>query len=157
MKRITAIISLIAVILTLGACSGKSVDINSLKENMIKADNTLPDMKTVTNEDENPDTLFASMSDMDYSKIESFFLCYSSDGSPYEIAAVTVKDKGDIKALEESLNDHIKNRIQLYRNYAPENVDKAEKAIVLTNDATAALIMCDKRDEVKKAFENAFK
>ena len=94
---------------------------------------------------------------MDYSKIESFFLCYSSDGSPYEIAAVTVKDKGDIKALEESLNDHIKNRIQLYRNYAPENVDKAEKAIVLTNDATAALIMCDKRDEVKKAFENAFK
>ena len=144
-------------VFTLGSCGSKGVDFNSLKENMMSADDSLPSMKTVSDKSENAETLFKSLSDFDYSGIESFFLAYASDGSPYEIAAVKLKDAGDLEKLETTLNNHIGDRVRLYKNYAPEYAKKAEKAIVISKDNIAALIMSDKSDEVKKAFEKSFK
>ena len=129
MKRLIAFISAIALLITLASCGSTSnVDINSLKENMISVAKDLPNMKTVTSGDENADTVFKSMSDLDYGKVDSYFLSYSADGSPYEIAAVTVKNSGDVNDFEASLREHIDSRISLYEDYAPEYVKAAQKA-----------------------------
>ena len=158
MKKVIAIISAFALILTLASCSGASnVDINSLKENMLSSAENLPNMKTVTSADENASSVFQSLSDLDYGKVASYFLSYSADGSPYEIAAVTVKNGSDVGEFEASLREHINSRISLYEDYAPEYAKTAQKAEIVKSGTTVALIMCDNTDDVKQAFESSFK
>lgn len=51
-----------------------------------------------------------------------------------------------------SLKEHIQDRINVFSQYAPEQVKKAENAITFKSGSYAVLIICDKQDEVKKAF-----
>ena len=56
MKKIISIFALIFMVLTLGSCGSKSADFNSIKENMMSADDSLPSMKTVSDKSENAET-----------------------------------------------------------------------------------------------------
>ncbi len=158
MKRIIAIILLLATMTAAASCSsGGNVDFNSIKENMVSSAVSLPEMKTISDESERAETLFSSLSKLDYEKVEDFFFTYSADGSPYELAAIRLKRADDLPECEKSLSEHIKSRVSLYKNYAPENVEKAEKAQVISGENVAALIMCDNPEDVKKAFYSAVK
>ena len=120
---------------------------------MLSADKSLPEMKTVTDKDENAADLFGYLSDFDYDKVEAYFLSYAADGQSYEIAVVALKDADDAEALKSTLKKHCKNRVNLYQSYAPDQVRRAEAAELAVSGGYVALIMCDDQEAVKKAFQ----
>jgi hypothetical protein len=129
------------------------VSMYDLRKAMLDAQPGLPEMSSVSSSDENAADLFAYLSDLDYSKVEGFFLTYSADGKTAdEIAVVCLKDTADLPALEKSLQAHLKGRVDLYKTYAPEIVEQASAAELVPQGRYVALIMCADRAAVKAAF-----
>ena len=101
---------------------------------------------------EDAEDLFSYISDMDYTKVDKFFVSYSKEGNADEIAVIAVKDEADAADAEKSLKAHVQDRINVFTQYAPDQVKKAEKAEIFTSGKYAVLIICDKQADVKKAF-----
>lgn len=135
-------------------CGGSSdtVSMFDLRTAMEAADDTLGEMLSADSSEEDAEDLFAYISDMDYSKVDKFFVSYSNEGVADEIAVIALKDASDAQEAEKSLEKHVQDRINVFSQYAPEQVKKAENAITFKNGRYAVLIICDKQDEVKKAF-----
>ena len=157
MKRVILIITAICVLLAFTACSAQpasDIDVIGTGKAMVDADENIPAMKSVSSESDDAAGLFASLSDMDYGKVASYYLAYAADGTAYEIAIVALKDTADVKECEKSLQAHIESRIKLYKAYTPEEVPRAEKAEIVTRDNCVALIMSDNNPAVKAVFKN---
>lgn len=155
MKRIICVICALAMCLSVCACGEKTqkIDMHELQKSMVDADKSLPEMKISGSWDENAEKAFSYISDMEYNKIHGFFLAYAADGMAYEIAVVQLKDKSDAAAMEESLNEHVQTRVQMYKTYEPEQVDRASDAKVETIGDCVLLIMCDSPQNVETAFK----
>ncbi len=157
LKRLTALLSagcLMAVCCT--GCKEEQkpvVSMYDLSRAMLAADDTLPDMSYVSNSDENASELFGYLSDMDYALVESYFLSYSSEGLADEIAVIAVKDAADVETAKKSIEAHVEDRVGLYTQYDPSQTERAEDALVFTSGQYAVLIISEKQDEVKTAFE----
>ena len=158
MKRIFCLI--LAAALLLCGCGAKEaqqpapmVSMYDLQKAMLAAEPNLPEMKTVSSSDENAAELFGYLSSASYDKVEGFFLAYAADGTAYEIAVVALKDAADVPAMTDSLKAHLNDRVLLYKNYAPEQLKRAERAQILSNGRYVALVMCDDRAAVQAAFE----
>lgn len=136
------------------ACGGSSdtVSMYDLRTAMEAADDTLGEMLSADSSSEDAEDLFAYISDMDYGKVDKFFVSYSNEGSADEIAVIALKNASDAQEAEKSLKKHVQERINVFSQYAPDQVRKAEKAITFKDGKYAVLIICDKQDEVKKAF-----
>ncbi len=180
MKRLICLILMLLTAAALSACSGDSgSDVTSpgeettaeaetaaLPENteaealsmydlskaMCAADDTLPEMSRISSSDTNAAELFSYFSKMDYEKVDAYFLSYSAAGTAEEIGVIALKDEKDADACKKSLDDHVQDRINLYKTYAPEQVQRAEKAVIVTAGRYVALIMSDKKDAVTEAF-----
>ena len=170
MKRSISILLTLAALLTLlcgcgakdAAKTGESTDIApetavsmyDLRKAMLEQDKNLPEMSAVSSIDEKADELFTYLSDMDYSKVESYFLTFAADGTSYEIAVVALKQRSDLSELQSSLRKHVEGRVNLYKSYAPEQVARAEGAEIVSSGRYVALIMCDDQAAVKAAFQS---
>lgn len=157
---------LLAALLLLAGCAGPvqkpedesteavpMVSMYELRKAMLEAQPGLPDMTAVSSSDENAGALFAYLSELDYEKVEGYFLAYSSDGkTANEFAVVCLKDPADLPALEATLKAHVQGRVSLYKSYAPELVEQASAAEIVTEGRYMALIMCEDRAAVKAAF-----
>ena len=129
------------------------VSLYELRKSMLAAQPDLPEITAVSSSDENAGELFAYLSDLDYEKVEGYFLAYASDGkTANEFAVVCLKDPADLPALTTTLKAHVQGRVSLYRTYAPELVEQASAAEIVTEGRYAALIMCEDRAAVKAAF-----
>lgn len=117
------------------------------------------DMTYVSSSDRDAEKNFGYLSDMDYSKIDSFFMYFSSDGakSADEIAVITVKDGKDAGEALNSLKDHLEYRKSLYRTYGADQMPKLNRAVTVSKGNCAALIVCDDNSAVRAAFENYLK
>ncbi len=135
-------------------CGGSSsaVSMYDLRTAMEAADDTLGEMLSADSSEDDAEDLFAYISDMDYSKVDKFFVSYSNEGTADEIAVIAVKNASDAQEAVNSLKEHVQDRINVFSQYAPEQVKKAENAITFKSGNYAVLIICDKQDEVKKAF-----
>ena len=156
--KMTALFAAVLMILSLAACGtpdDKAVDVYALADEMAAAVE-LPEMLNINKGDSKEVKGFAAISDLDYSKVNEFSLMYSSDGSAYELAVIKLGDASDMKKLEASLKEHIEKRVKQYRQYDAEEVPRAESAVVVTNGAYAALIMCDDTAAAKTVFDKAF-
>lgn len=157
MKQIICVL-LTAVLLMAGCAAAEPeeakpvVSLYDLRVAMTEKDPTLPAMTAVSSSDENAAELFGYLSDLDYEKVEGYFLSYASEGAAYEIAVVCLKDASDIPALEASLKVHVQGRVNLYKNYAPEQVERAQATRIVSEGRYAALIMCSEQDAVQAAF-----
>lgn len=156
MKKRAGIL-LLLLCLTLSACGGQAdapaVSVYDLQKNMLEADDTLPEMLTVNSNAEDGEELFSYLSDLDYDKVAGYFLAYSADGMADEIAVIVTKDPKDAPEAEASLKRHVQGRVELYRNYEPEQVQRVEGAVVFSKDACAVLIISDKPEAARGAFE----
>ena len=165
-RRITCIVLALTMFLSLfSACGGvistdeteevpadaPTVDMKELGAAMRSADPSFPQMTNLDSSEEKASKLFIYISEMDYSKVDGYFLSYADDGASYELAVIAVKDRGDVREAEASLKEHLESRINLYKNYSPENLPNAEAALVGTNGRYAYLIMCDDPNAVKAA------
>lgn len=133
------------------------VSMYDLQKDMLAKDDSIPEMMTVSGSDEKADELFAYLSDIDYEKVEGYYLAYAADGSAYEIAVVALRDESEVPALKESLKKHVEGRVNLYKSYAPDQVERAEKALITDSGRYVALIMCEDQSAVKAAFEAGVK
>lgn len=131
----------------------KSIDMQALENSMVSADKTLPEMKVSGSWDENAEKAFSYISDLEYNKIHGFFLAYAADGMAYEIAVVQLKDKSDASAMADSLREHVRSRVQMYKTYEPEQVQRAESAVVKNDGDCALLIMSDAPQNAETAFK----
>ncbi len=158
-KRTGAVLALLCLSLSLCACGGQrsakltAVSIYDLQKSMLEADDTLPEMLTVNSSAEDGEELFHYLSDLDYSKVAGYFLAYAADGMADEIAVIVTKDPKDAPEAEASLKRHVEGRLELYRNYEPEQVRRAEGAVIFSKDACAVLIISDRPEAARGAFE----
>lgn len=155
MKRIICVICALAMCLSVCACGEKTqkIDMYELQKSMVSADKSLPEMKISGSWDENAEKAFSYISDMEYNKIHGFFLAYAADGMAYELAVVQLKDKSDAGEMEDSLNEHVQTRVQMYKTYEPEQVQRAENAVVKTVGDCVLLIMSDSPENAETAFK----
>mgnify|MGYP001114077082 CR=1 FL=1 len=133
-KRMVCALCAVMLAFSLCACGEKtkSIDMQALENSMVSADKTLPEMKVSGSWDENAEKAFSYISDLEYNKIHGFFLAYAADGMAYEIAVVQLKDKSDASAMADSLREHVQSRVQMYKTYEPQQVQRAESAVVKT-------------------------
>lgn len=155
MKRIICVICALAMCLSVCACGEKTqkIDMYELQKSMVSADKSLPEMKISGSWDENAEKAFSYISDMEYNKIHGFFLAYAADGMAYELAVVQLKDRSDAGAMEDSLNEHVQTRVRMYKTYEPEQVQRAENAVVKTVGDCVLLIMSDSPENAETAFK----
>ena len=154
-KRMVCALCAVMLAFSLCACGEKtkSIDMQALENSMVSADNTLPEMKVSGSWDENAAKAFSYISDLGYNKIHGFFLAYAADGMAYEIAVVQLKDKSDASAMADSLREHVQSRVQMYKTYEPQQVQRAESAVVKTDGDCVLLIMSDAPQNAETAFK----
>lgn len=155
-KKIICALCAVALSLSLCACAGEDTNelsMYELEKSMLAADDSLPEMKATGSWEDNAENAFAYLSDLDYGKIRGFFLAYAADGMAYEIAVVQLKDKSDAEALTDSLNAHVQSRVQMYKTYEPEQVQRAENAVIKTDGDCVLLIMSDAPQKSESAFK----
>lgn len=154
-KRIVCALCAVMLALSLCACGEKtkSIDMQALENSMVSADKTLPEMKVSGSWEENAEKAFSYISDLEYNKIHGFFLAYAADGMAYEIAVVQLKDKSDASTMADSLREHVRSRVQMYKTYEPQQVQRAESAVVKTDGDCVLLIMSDAPQNAETAFK----
>ncbi len=150
----------VCLVVSLASCGGEetspdalTVSMYDLRVAMLSADGGLPEMLSVSSADESAKDSFLHLSDLEYDKVDGYFLSYAKDGSAYEIAVVAVKDPSDAPEARSSLERHLEGRKNLYKNYSPEDLPLAEAAEVGASGRYVYLIMCSDRDAVKDAME----
>ena len=148
---------LAAVLLGISLCAcgekTKSIDMQALENSMVSADKSLPEMKVSGSWDENAEKAFSYISDLEYNKIHGFFLAYAADGLAYEIAVVQLKEKSAASAMADSLREHVRSRVQMYKTYEPQQMQRAESAVVKTDGDCVLLIMSDAPQNAETAFK----
>ena len=159
MKRVLSCILLLVCLLLLGACKNEQtpdVSLYDLSRTMLSA-TEFGEMNYVSSSDDAAKDLFTYISDMDYEKVNRFFLSYAKDGkgNADEIAVIEVKDKADLDTAVKSLNAHLQKRINLYRTYDPTQSAKIEKGEVFTEAGLAILIVSEDNAAVKSACVSA--
>lgn len=154
-KRMVCALCAVMLSLSLCACGEKtkSIDMQALENSMVSADKSLPEMKVSGSWEENSEKAFSYISDLEYNKIHGFFLAYAADGMAYEIAVVQLKDKSDASAMADSLREHVRSRVQMYKTYEPQQVQRAESAVVKTDGDCVLLIMSDAPQNAETAFK----
>ena len=169
MRKLLLILCTAALIICSGCGSGaKTVSMYDLCKTMEAAESSLPDMLYASSADSgssdddkdktDKNTIkqnFENISDMEYGKVDSYFVSYSREGKADEITVIAVKDPKDVQEAKESLERHRQNRIKLLQQYEPREVKRMEDGLIFTKAQYAVLIICDHPDGVRKAFENA--
>lgn len=160
-KTVSIIASLLLITALLCSCSGKSseaISMYDLSGTMMAAAPSLGEMSYVSSEDEDAENLIKHVIDTDYSKIDSFYVSYSSDGTlADEITVIAAKNKKDTAEIKSALEEHLESRKNLYKTYGPEQLKKLESAELFTSGQYAVLIVCDEASQVKKAFSDYMK
>lgn len=156
--RCTSLILAAAITMTMAGCSTpkqeEMVSMYDLGKAMLSADEDFPDMSTALSSSDTAEDLFGYLSDMDYSKVEGFFLGYSSEGKADEVAVICTKQQADTNEAVKELNEHVQGRVNLYNTYSPEQAPRAQSAEVFADGRYAVLIISDHPEQVKKAFSD---
>jgi len=160
-KKVISVLSALLICACLCSCSAKSenaVSLYDLKNVMAAATDRFSDMTYASSEDSNPESVFANVSDMSYSKVDSFCVYYATNGTGNadEIAIIQVKNKNDLTDARKSLEAHLEKRKSLYSTYDKSQLKKLEGARVVTGGNCAALIVGDEADKIASAFNDYF-
>jgi len=163
-KRIFVSVLTVCILLNicLCACSGgkkSTVSMYDLKNAMAGATENFSDMTYASSEDADAEGVFANVSDMDYSKVESFFIYYATNGTGNsdEIAVIQVKNASDLDLAKQSLEAHLQKRTALYSTYDKSQLKKLEAAKTVVSGNCAALIVADDTEKIANAFSDFLK
>lgn len=162
--KLVCILCMIAVVMLTACGSGDTgeaqavckYDLQTLGDRMVSVDTTLPAMKTVSSEQDNAELKFTALSDLDYELVDGFYYAYAEDGSAPEIAVICLKKSTDAAKLMESLKKHLSDRTGTMSEYAPDQVELVEKAVVTNQGAYVTMIVSEKNGLVQKEFKDAF-
>lgn len=133
-----------------------TVDPETIVRAMLAVDTTLPKMVERSSSDDSAKDNFFYLSDLDYSKVGSYFYAYADAGTAEEMAVVKLKDKSDAAALMESLHEHVKARQGTFEEYDPEQVPLTENAVVTSQGRYVVLIVSKKNGLAQNEFKKFF-
>lgn len=156
------IISLFLALIVLAGCgntnssAGADINLYDMQKAMVDAGESFPNMITVNNNDTDAKKNFGYISDMDYSKINGYFLSYSSDGLADEIVVIRTSSGNDTKEALESLKAHMEDRIKLYDQYEPEQAVRARNGRTFSKGNYAVLVISEDYEKIKAAFDGMF-
>ena len=156
-KTIAFLLCVLTFALLLCGCSktpANDVSLFDLKEAMLAA-TSFGDMAYVSSEDKDARTYLATVSDLDFDKVDAFSITYAKDGkgNADELVVIRVKDAADTPLALASLQAHLKTRQSIYATYDPTQSEKIGKGIAFSKGSYAVLIVSDDNAAVKKAFE----
>ncbi|NLL93109.1 MAG: DUF4358 domain-containing protein [Clostridiales bacterium] len=150
-----------AVLFSFTACGeDKNEDKYSVKGLMDKVTNSmtdLPPMLTVSYGDENAESVFSYLSDIDYSKVKDFIFKYSEEGLADEIAIIQLKDEADASSVVEELKTRITIRRSTFITYNESEVMKFNGAKAKNIGNYCILIIGNQASNGIYDFEGAFK
>ena len=138
-----------------GKTDNGEISMYDLTKKIMESEDSLPAMTTVNSSASDANRLFACVSEMDYSKIDSFLLAYSTEGKADEIAVIKLKDEADINELIDSLKVHLKDRKGIYESYDTSQLSRVEDASLYSKGSYAVLIICDNKKNVKSVIDEA--
>lgn len=166
MKKLLLITAILVMLLSfLCSCSkkeephkelSKAIDINALLEDMTKAAGDLPDMTTFSSKDEDAQSTFNFLCDLNYEKVDSFLITYASEATSEEIFIIHLKDANDIPIAKSSLENRIKARRTAFNTYLPTEVAKIDNAQITSYGNYIALIICPTTQSTVDAFQQFF-
>ncbi|MBQ7726802.1 MAG: DUF4358 domain-containing protein [Clostridia bacterium] len=160
MKKLVSLFASCALVLVaLSGCGERAtrkISMYDLSRAMLDAGD-FKQMSYASSSDQEPQDLFANVSDLDYGKVESFFISYASDGNGNadEIVVIRVNSTKNLQEAVLSLKKHLETRKSLYATYDPTQSEKLSNGIVFSQEDFAVLIVSDGNDQVHAAF-NAF-
>lgn len=133
-----------------------SIDLNALREAMLLADTTLPDMKLSTNDDAQAELAFGGVSDFAYDRVNAYFYAFAPDGGAQEIVVVELKDASDAAVCMDSFHEHIEFRRGVLAEYAPDQIQLLDSAVITRSGKYVTLIISEKSGLVQQAFKGFF-
>ena len=137
--------------------TGDAVDMSSLFDNMLAADNKLPEMTVVSSETDGASSYFSSLCDFDYDEVSCFYYAASSDGTASEIALIKLNDPLKASSLMKSLKSHISARRDAFVNYNASQVEYLDDAVLIHEKNYVALIISPQPGSIRNVFGEAFK
>lgn len=162
MKKITALVMAVLMMLSLCACGGKDGD-KKVKKGDITAKMLVEATLQQTSfdkadliysmEDENFSARFEYFYGIDVSLVSDAAIACSSSSKADEISILKTAKDTDINELTAALENRCAIQKASYELYSPECVDMLNNALIFTNGDYAILIVSDKNDELKSALE----
>lgn len=132
-----------------------NVNLAELASNIAKEAGKLPEMSTYSSEDKDAKDWFTYLCDLDYSKVDQYYISYSSSGSAEEIFLIKLKNSDDIGFATMALKDRIVNRTSQFELYLPGEVSKLSSAKIISKGNYVGLIICSDLYSAQKTFEAA--
>lgn len=158
--RLTAFVCVMLLAAGTIGCGGKeaareetTADMQALRESMLAADTTLPEMKVATSDDDQAELNFTTFSDFSYERVQSYFYAYAADGGTQEVAVVQLKDTADAAALMNSMQAHLEDRKGALTAYAPDQLSLVDHAVIKQKGSLVAMIISEKSGLIQQAFE----
>lgn len=133
--------------------SAPTISLQTLNETITKNAGNLPEMATYTSQSEDAEDWFNYLCDFNYSKIDQYYISYSSSGSAEEIFLLKVKNEADVPFAVNALQNRITSRTSTFKMYLPAEVSKLSSAVVVSKGNYVALLICPDQYSAKKAFE----
>lgn len=157
MKKSIIAICLLFVLFVPSSCGKKTaldVSMYDLSRAMLGA-TEFGEMSYVSSSDSDPADLLSNVSDIDYSKVSSFFIAYAKEGkgNADEIVVISVKDPADAEAAKASLERHLETRKSMYATYDPTQSEKIGAGVVFTRNNFAVLTVSGDNGAVRAAFD----
>ena len=148
MRRLLPLFLTGLLILALAGCGGnetspaQTADMEAMQTALLAADPTLPEMRSITGQVGDAETLFTYVSDLPYEKVDDFLLSYSAEG------------KAD--AVKQALQDFVTHEQMSMEHYLEDQyqIAKAAKVEVLPS-GEVVLVCCKNSDAVLSAIKTA--
>ena len=156
-KKLIALITVFAAMISFAACSSGSSDTAKYKAKDITdkvktAMNDLGELKETDMSSENWTNIMAYVTDISKDKVKDLDYLYMTDGSAEEICVIILADEDSAKEVESDMKNRINIRKSHFETYDPEEVPKVEAACAVRNGITCILIIGNQAQNGKFEF-----
>lgn len=151
MKKVLLCLSIALLILMMG-CTSKDVALDDIKDK-------LKDTIDFSNFSKEEDISYLSdIYDFDTEKVDSYEIYGPQTNlNTNAVLLLKLKDAKDASEFKEKIDEHKKNLIEIYQNYAPDQAKLVEDSVYEEHGKTIIFVISDKSEEVKKALAELYK
>lgn len=151
MKKVLLCLSIALLVLMMG-CTSKDVALDDIKDK-------LKDTIDFSNFSKEEDISYLSdIYDFDTDKVDSYEIYGPQTNlNTNAVLLLKLKDAKDSGEFKEKIDEHKKNLIEIYQNYAPDQAKLVEDSVYEEHGKTIIFVISDKSEDVKKALAELYK
>lgn len=151
MKKVLLCLSIALLVLMMG-CTSKDVALDDIKDK-------LKDTIDFSNFSKEEDISYLSdIYDFDTDKVDSYEIYGPQTNlNTNAVLLLKLKDAKDASEFKEKIDEHKKNLVEIYQNYAPDQAKLVEDSVYEEHGKTIIFVISDKSEDVKKALAELYK